>query len=76
MFYEESLKTGAAKKRKELYIKMDSMVMEEAPIIPLYYDQSVRFISKQVINLKGDAINMLDLTRVKKNDSRDYLNQN
>jgi oligopeptide transport system substrate-binding protein len=76
LFYEESLKTGAAKKRKELYIKMDSMVMEEAPIIPLYYDQSVRFISKQVINLKGDAINMLDLTRVKKNDSRDYLNQN
>jgi peptide/nickel transport system substrate-binding protein len=66
LFYEESLKTRSPKKRKELYKKMDSIVIEEAPIIPLYYDQSVRFISKQVIHLKSNAINMLDLTRVRK----------
>jgi oligopeptide transport system substrate-binding protein len=45
---------------------MDSIIIEEAPIVPLYYDQSVRFISKEVLNLESNAVNMLDLTRVKK----------
>ncbi len=64
--YEQSLSSTNPEFRKELYIKMDSLIIEEAPIVPLYYDQSVRFISKDILNLESNAINMLDLTRVKK----------
>ncbi|OUS17524.1 ABC transporter substrate-binding protein [Nonlabens dokdonensis] len=64
--YEKSIASTNAGFRKNLYVKMDSIIIEEAPIVPLYYDQSVRFISKNVINLESNAVNMLDLTRVKK----------
>jgi peptide/nickel transport system substrate-binding protein len=53
-------------KRIGLYKKMDSLIIADAPIIPLYYDQSVRFIQNNVQGLKGNATNTLDLTRVKK----------
>ncbi|WP_438969360.1 ABC transporter substrate-binding protein [Nonlabens sp.] len=64
--YQKALTISNSKTRTELYKQMDSLIIEEAPIVPLYYDQSVRFISKKVVNLESNAVNMLDLTRVKK----------
>lgn len=49
-----------------LYAKMDSLVMSEAPVVPLYYDQVLRFYPKRVSGLGGNAMNLLDLKRVKK----------
>jgi oligopeptide transport system substrate-binding protein len=66
LLYEKALNTSDSEIRRNLYIKMDSIIIEEAPIVPLYYDQSVRFISKEVLNLESNAVNMLDLTSVKK----------
>lgn len=52
--------------RIRLYQKMDSLVMAQAPVVPLYYDQVLRFYPKNVKGLGGNAMNMLDLKRVKK----------
>lgn len=68
LLYEQALRLPSATDRKELYIKMDSIIINEAPIVPLYYDESVRFISKKVTGLETNAVNMLDLTRVRKSD--------
>ncbi|WP_213522124.1 ABC transporter substrate-binding protein [Nonlabens sp.] len=65
-FYENALTAIDPETRKNLYIKMDSIIIAEAPIVPLYYDQRVRFISKDVLHLESNAVNMLDLTRVQK----------
>ncbi len=65
--YEESLITANKSQRALLYQRMDSILVNEAPAIPLYYDESVRFIHKNVIGLETNAVNMLDLTRVRKN---------
>ena len=40
--------------------------MQEAPIVPLYYDEVVRFTRKNVTNLGINPINMLELKRVTK----------
>ncbi|SCY05993.1 peptide/nickel transport system substrate-binding protein [Nonlabens sp. Hel1_33_55] len=64
--YEQALAIPDPKQREELYIKMDSLIIENAAIVPLYYDQSVRFISKNVHGLETNGINILDLTRVYK----------
>ena len=45
---------------------MDSLVMQEAPIISLYYDEVVRFTRQNVNNLGINPINMLDLKKVTK----------
>ena len=64
--YKESIVTASVDERVILYKKMDSIINEEAPVIPLYYDESTRFYPKNIINLKADPTNILDLTSVKK----------
>ncbi len=64
--YEESLSITDIAKRRELYIKMDSLIIEKAPIIPLYYDEVVRFTQKTISGFSTNAQNFLVLKRVKK----------
>ena len=45
---------------------MDSILIEEAPVVPLYYDEVVRFRSKAVQGLGINPFNLLDLSEVKK----------
>lgn len=65
--YEQSFTMMPLKERYKLYQKMDSLVMAEAPIVPLYYDQVVRFVQKNVTGLEVNPTNLLQLKRVKKN---------
>lgn len=64
--YLKSKEVSDLDQRKKLYRKMDSIIINQAPVVPLYYDESVRFVSKQVKGLKGDAVNSLDLKSVRK----------
>ncbi len=64
--YERSLSLTDINDRIPLYIKMDSIIVSQAPIVPLFYDESVRFISNKVSGLESNAINMLELMSVKK----------
>jgi peptide/nickel transport system substrate-binding protein len=64
--YEEALSLTNDSLRFELYSKMDSLLINEAPVIPLYYDEVVRFRSKAVDGLGINPFNLLDLSQVKK----------
>ncbi len=46
--------------------KLDSIVNSKYVIVPLFYDEIVRFISKNITGMELNAINTLDLKRVKK----------
>ena len=52
--------------RIEIYHKMENILLAESPVIPLFYDQSIRLISHKVKNMKNTAVNSLDLRRVTK----------
>lgn len=64
--YLKSLTLNQADERISIYRKMDEIVMEEMPIIPTFYDQSTIFLGNNVKNFTISPINMLDLTRVRK----------
>ena len=64
--YEQSLQEIDVDKRYELYKKMDELIMEEAPVVILYYDQVLRFTQNNIKGLGSNAVNLLDLRRVKK----------
>jgi len=64
--YIEALQISDIKQRKFLYTKMDSIVIEEAPVVPLFYDMAVRFVNKKVSGLGINPQNFLVLKRVKK----------
>jgi len=64
--YEESFVTISNVGRYKLYQQMDSIIISEAPIVPLYYDAVVRFSRKNVNGLGMNPINLLTLKRVSK----------
>ena len=47
------------------YQKMDSIIVEEAPIIPLFYDQVIRFVQNNVKGLETNPMNSLILKKVR-----------
>lgn len=64
--YEQSLSITDINERKKLYTKMDSLIISKAPIIPLYYDEIVRFTRKTISGFSPNAQNFLVLKHVKK----------
>ena len=65
--YEETMKISDPEKRIVSYKKMDRLIMSSYPIIPLYYDQAIRFTRKNISGLQMNAINLLNLKHVQKN---------
>lgn len=51
--------------RWELYLKMDSIIHSDMPVIPLFHDQVTHFVSNEVQGWKVSPVNRLDLRRVK-----------
>lgn len=64
--YEQAFLETDDTKRFELYRKMDALVIEEAPVIPLFYDKASRFTRSNVSGLGVNPLNLLVLKRVKK----------
>ncbi|MEX0986561.1 MAG: ABC transporter substrate-binding protein [Bacteroidales bacterium] len=57
-----------AEKRYGMYRKMDSIVMEQAPVVPLFYDKLVRFTPVEVEGFNPNPMNNLILKTVRKVD--------
>jgi peptide/nickel transport system substrate-binding protein len=51
--------------RNEYYTALDSLLMEDAPVVVLFYDKKVRFIQKNISGLDNSPTNLLNLKRVK-----------
>ena len=52
--------------KQRLYRAMDSLIMQEAVIIPLYYDEVMRFTQKSIKYLPTSPMNLLNLKMVQK----------
>ncbi len=62
--YEQARRCTDPTQRDILYRKMDDIVMEQAPVMVLYYDQILHFTHKNVHGLRSNAMNTLDLRYV------------
>jgi peptide/nickel transport system substrate-binding protein len=65
--YENAMTETNDSSRIELYEKMDAVVMKEAPITVLFYDEVVRFTQKNIEGLGINPTNLLELKKVRKN---------
>lgn len=63
--YEESLRVTDDNKRFSIYRQLDSIIVDQAPVVALFYDQSVRFVPKTVKNMGNNPLNHLDLRLVR-----------
>jgi oligopeptide transport system substrate-binding protein len=66
LLYEKSLSETNIKTRHAYYQHMDSLIIESAVIVPLYYDRVLRFTNKNITGFESNAMNLLDLKRVRK----------
>ncbi len=64
--YNEIVSEKIEKNNILRYQKLDSIVNSKYVIVPLFYDEIVRFISKNITGMELNAINTLDLKRVVK----------
>jgi oligopeptide transport system substrate-binding protein len=47
------------------YQQADQLVINDAPVIPLWYDMVIRLTQKYVKGFKTNGLNMLELRRLK-----------
>ena len=64
--FEKSQSITSEILRNEYYTTLDSLLIEDAPVVVLFYDKKVRFTQKNVIGLDNSPTNLLNLKRVKK----------
>lgn len=64
--YSSALAEVSIQKRFKYYKEMDSLVINDAVVIPLFYDKVVRFINIEVERMKCNPMNLLNLKEVKK----------
>ena len=65
-YYEKSFMINDFNQRSIYYETMDSLAMSKHPLIPLFYDQILRFSQKGITGLTLNPINVLKLKKVRK----------
>jgi oligopeptide transport system substrate-binding protein len=63
--YEQSLREPNDSLKTKLYQQMDQMAIDDAPVVPLWYDEVVHLVNPRVKGLEPNALNLLELRRVR-----------
>ena len=66
--YEKSFLIQDDLLRNNIFLEMESILMDSTILVPLYYDMAVRLISEKVTNLSINSMNILSLKEVKKSN--------
>ena len=63
--YDKALLCNDLEQRARYYTEMDSLMMQDAPVVVLFYDEVLRFVNKRVKDMGSNPTNLLDLRRVR-----------
>ena len=64
--YESALSEKNDSLRYRLYQQMDRMIINDAPVVPLWYDMAIHLVHKNINNFYPNSLNLLELRRTKK----------
>ncbi|WP_240670967.1 ABC transporter substrate-binding protein [Lacibacter luteus] len=65
VLYEQSTKEPNDSLRYQLYQQMDKLIVQDAPVVPLWYDMVIHLVQPNVKGFRPNALNWLELRRVK-----------
>ena len=63
--FEKAITENNDSLRYKLYQQADQVMIADAPVVPLWYDKAVRLVQPYVKGFKGNALNLLELRRVR-----------
>jgi len=66
LLYEKALSEKNDSLRYKLYQQMDRIVINDAPVVPLWYDMAIHLVHLNIQNFYPNSLNLLELRRVKK----------
>ncbi len=59
--FEKAITEDNDSVRYKLYQQADQIMMNDAPVVPLWYDKVVRLVQPDVLNFTPNAVNLLEL---------------
>jgi peptide/nickel transport system substrate-binding protein len=62
--YEQALEVNDVNQKTGLYQQMDKIILEESPVIPVFYDQSMHFLQKKIKGFEANELNLISLKKV------------
>lgn len=62
--FEAAQSEGDIVKRYQLYKAADQVIVDQAPIVPVFYDENQTLVQKNIKGYVGNAMDYRDLTRV------------
>lgn len=66
ILYEKILSEPKLELRKKYYYRMEEIIRDLSPVIPIFYDQSIRLVQKNIVGITQNPLNNLDLRRTNK----------
>jgi peptide/nickel transport system substrate-binding protein len=63
-YFDEAISTVDEQKRNELYTKADQQVIDDAVVLPIYYDMDFRLLQPNVRNCPQNAMEQRDFSEV------------
>jgi peptide/nickel transport system substrate-binding protein len=66
LLFEKAMSCTNDSVRFTYYRKLEKIIMEDSPVVVLYYDQVLRFVQNNVEGMDSDPMNLLTLKRVRK----------
>lgn len=66
VLYEKALSEKNDSLRYKIYQQMDRIVINDAPVVPLWYDMAIHLVHLNIKNFYPNSLNLLELRRVKK----------
>ena len=64
-YYDKAMSCAVDEERAGCYAEMDSIMMQDAPVVVLFYDEVLRFVNRRVKGLDSNPTNLLDLRYVR-----------
>lgn len=64
--YEKAMLVTSDSIRYRLYQDMDRIIIDEAPVVPLWYDQVIHLVQPNVKGFMANGLNLLELRKVRK----------
>jgi oligopeptide transport system substrate-binding protein len=64
MLYKKSLQEKNDTIRYNLYQQMDKLIIEDAPVVPLWYDVAIHLVHTNIYNFYPNSLNLLELRKV------------
>lgn len=63
--FEKAITETNDSARYKLYQQADQLMMDDAPVVPLWYDKAVRLVQTRVRDFEPNALNLLELRRTR-----------